>query len=412
MAQLTDRPLILATHGMVTSGHYLATAAGYRIALQGGNAVDIAAAAGFCLSVLNPHEYTLGGEVPTLVYAAKEQRVYAISGVGWTPQALSIAWCRAHNIDLIPGDGFLPACVPAVVGTWALTLQRFGTLSLAQVLQPAIELAEEGFPMYAALRRDISRDAELFRQRYLTTAALYLPGGRVPDVGERIRNIDLAQVFRIMCRAEAAQKGQGRVAGIQAGRDAFYQGEIADRLLTYARSTPTQDASGSSHAALLDAADLAEWQAEVEVPLSLSFQDLEVYKCLGWTQGPVFLQHLALLKGYDLRSMGLNSAEYLHTLIETAKLAYADREAYYGDPHFDEVPFDVLLSEEYNAARRALVTSGASLELRPGDAGSGMPDYVGFDVRQDNRRGLGLPVDAGDGMPRPKAAPGRDRSPG
>jgi gamma-glutamyltranspeptidase/glutathione hydrolase len=276
------------------------------------------------------------------------------------------------------------------VGTWALALQRFGTLSLAQVLQPAIELAEEGFPLYAALRRDLAANAEKYRQRYPTTGEVYLLGGRVPEVGERVRNPGLAWTLRTMAQAEAEHAGRGRITAIQAGRDAFYRGAVAERLLAYARHNPVEDASGSRHTALLDADDLSEWQAEIETPLSLEFHGLEVFKCPAWTQGPAFLQHLALLKGFDLVGMGLNSAEYLHILIETGKLAFADREAHYGDDHFDPARFDVLLSEAYNAARRGLVGPTASLELRPGDVGDGLPDYVEFDVRLDNRRGMGL----------------------
>ena len=390
--RLIDRPLILGTRGMVTSGHYLATAAGQRIALQGGNAVDAAAAVGFCLSVLVPHEHTIGGEVPILVYSARERRAFAISGVGWAPAAFTIDWCRANGVDVIPGDGFLPATVPAVVGTWGLALQRFGTLSLAQVLQPALELAEEGFPMYLGLQRALTAQSGLYRERYPSTAEVYLPGGRVPEIGERLRSPGLAWTFRAMCSAEAAQAGRGRTAAIQAGCDAFYRGEIADRLLNFARNHAVLDATGSAHTALLDAADLVGWQAEIEEPLHLGFHGFEVYKCPPWTQGPVFLQHLALLSGFDLARMGLDSAEYLHTLIETGKLAFADREAYYGDPRFDPLRMDVTLSEPYNAARRALVESRASLEMRPGDAGDGIPEYVGFDVIADNRRGMGLPA--------------------
>jgi len=396
------RPLVMGTHGAITAGHYLAVAGGYRIAQQGGNAVDIAAAAGFCLSVLEPQETSPGGEVPMLIYSAKERRVFAVSGVGWSPRAFTIEWCRDHGIDLIPGDGYLPACVPAVVDTWATALERFGTMRLAQVLGPAIDLAHEGFPAYPALRNTLKGNERKLVERYPSTCEVYLPEGRVPDLGERIRNPDLAETFRTLCRAEAEHAHKGRAAGIQAARDGFYKGEIAERIACFIRENPVEDDSGTAHTGLLDYDDLAEWHATIEEPVSLTSMGLGVHKCPTWTQGPVFLQQLAILDGMDLEAMGLNSPEYVHARIEAAKLAFADREAYYGDPRLDDVPFGVLLSPAYAAQRRALIGASASLELRPGDVGRGIPAYATLDVRADNRRATGLdgpPSDAGEMHP-------------
>lgn len=191
-----------------------------------------------------------------------------------------------------------------------------------------------------------------------------------------------------MCRAEAAARGKGRMAGIEAARDAFYKGEIAERIVDFITRNPVEDATGTAHAGLLSVEDLAEWHATVEEPVSLRYRDLDVHKCPPWTQGPVFQQQLAILEGYDLKALGHNSPEYLHLLIESAKLAFADREAYYGDPRFDRVPLDVLLSKEYAAKRRGLIGQEASRELRPGDVGRGVPAYATFDVAGDNRRAL------------------------
>ncbi len=389
MPTFTTRPIIMGSRGVVASGHYLASAAGFRIMEQGGNAIDAAAAMCFCLNLLEPHANGLGGEVPTLVYSAREGKAHAISGMGWSPQAFTVEWCRTHGIDLIPGDGYLPACVPAVVDTWATALARWGTMSFAQVLRPAIELAENGFPVYPNLHGAITANVQRLTTLYPTTAAIYCPGGRVPQVGEILRNPDLAGVFKAMCRAEARARRRGRVAGIEAARAVFYRGEIAERIVRFITDHPVEDATGAAHAGLLSYDDLAEWRATVEEPVSLNYRGLDVFKCSTWTQGPVFLQQLALLEGYDLAALGHNSVDYLHVLIECAKLAFADREAYYGDPLFDDVPFDVLLSKEYAARRRALVGDMASRDLRPGDAGRGVPGYVTFDVRADNRRGLG-----------------------
>ena len=384
----TTRPVVMGTRGVVTSGHYLATAAGFRMMEQGGNAIDAAAAMCFCLNLLEPQSNGLAGEVPTLIYSARERKVYELSGMGWSPQAFTIDWCREQGIDLIPGDGYLPACVPAVVGTWAAALARFGTMSFGEVVQPAIELAENGYPVYDSLHNSLASNVAKFTELYPSTGEVYLPGGKAPAVGELHRNPEWAETLRILCRAEKAAAGGGRVAGIEAARDAFYKGEIAERILDFITSTPVEDASGSTHAGLLSYEDFAEWEAEFSEPVSVNYHGLDVHKCSGWTQGPVFLQQLTLLEGFDLAAMGHNSADYLHTLIECAKLAFADREAHYGDPKIDDVPFDRLLSKAYADERRALVGERASLEMRPGDAGGGFPAYATIDVAENNRRAL------------------------
>jgi gamma-glutamyltranspeptidase/glutathione hydrolase len=396
MPAFTTRPLIMGRRGVVTSGHYLATAAGFRIMEQGGNAIDAAAAMCFCLNLLEPHLNGIGGEVPTLVYSAQDKQAYAISGMGWSPQAFTIDWCREHGIDLIPGDGFLPACVPAVVDTWALAVARFGTMSFSQVLQPAIELAEEGFPVFARLHEFLSKNHTKFTERYPTTGRLYYPDGQVPERGDIIRNPDWAAMLRMLCQAEADKAGRGRIAGIEAARDAFYRGEIAERIIRFITTNPVEDASGHAHAGLLSFEDMAEWHASAEPPVCINYRGLDVHKCSSWTQGPVFLQQLAILEGFDLGAMGHNSADYLHTWIECAKLAFADREAYYGDPSFDDVPFDVLLSKTYAEGRRKLIGEKASLELRPGDVGFGVPDYVSFDIAENNRSAMNLDLHNGD----------------
>lgn len=384
------RPLLQARHEMVVAGHYLAAAAGFRILQMGGNAIDAAAAAGFCLGVVEPQENTLGGEVPILVYSARDRRSYAISGVGWSPERLTIDWCRSQGIDLIPGDGFLPACVPAVVGTWGLALQRFGTLPLSRVLEPAMDLASGGFPLYPGLRGCLEANRVRFLDRYPTTADVYLPGGKIPALGERVRNPDVARLFECLCEAEEGASHKGREAGIQAAVDCFYRGAIAEGIVAYASDTDLEDASGAAHRGLLSLGDFAEWEARIEQPVALEFRGLRVEKCPSWTQGPVFLQQLALLAHFDLEAMGQNSAAYLHTLIECAKLAFADREAWYGDPAFDDVPVEALLSPDYNRARAWRVGHEASLAMRPGQPEGRVAAWDIADVRADNRRALGL----------------------
>ena len=382
----------MGTRGVVSSGHYLATAAGSRIMQMGGNAVDAAAAMSFCLNLVEPHQNGIGGEVPVLFYSADERKTYTISGQGWSPEALTIDWCRENRIDMIPGDGFIPACVPATVGTWALALKRFGTMSFSEILAPAIELASNGFSVYPALRDFIMLHAERFRKIYPSTAECCVPGGKIPQVGEVLRNPHYADVLKTLCEAEENAPKNGRDAGIDAACDAFYKGNIAKKIIEYITENPVEDASGREHRGLLIRDDFAEWEARIEEPVSINYKGLDVHKCSSWTQGPVFLQQLALLKGFDGES-----SDYLHVRIECAKLAFADREAYYGDPLFDDVPLDTLLSEEYSAERRKLIGENASMELRPGDMDDGAPEYATFDVLEDNRRALGISSESESG---------------
>ena len=385
MSDFTTRPEIMARRYVVTSGHYLATAAGVHIMERGGNAIDAAAAMCICLNLLEPYSNGIGGEAPTLIYSAAEGKPFAISGMGCSPAALTIDYCREHGIDLIPGDGYLPACVPATLDTWACAVARFGRLRFADILAPAIELAEQGFPVYPAFSRSTEDKAKLFLERYPSTAAIYCPGGRIPCVGERFRNPDFAATLRTMVAAEEASGG-GRERGIEAARDVFYRGPIAERIVRFI-ADPLLDASGEEHAGLLTMDDMAAWRAAAETPCSVDFRGVEVHKCGPWTQGPVFLQQLRLLDGFDLQGMGHNSADYLHAVIECAKLAFADREAYYGDPEHDQVPLDRLLSAGYADDRRKAIGDDASGELVAGPLGAeGLPLA---DVLADNRAALG-----------------------
>lgn len=386
MNDFTTRPEIMGRRYVVTSGHYLATAAGAHVMEQGGNAIDAAAAACICLNLLEPYANGIGGEAPTLIYSAAEGRPFAISGMGCSPAALTIDYCRQHGIDLIPGDGYLPACVPATLDTWACALARFGRLRFRDVLAPAIELAEDGFPVYPAFSRTTADRAALFLERYPSTAAIYCPGGRIPQPGERFRNPDFAAMLRTLVAAEEASGG-GRERGIEAARDAFYRGPIAERIIRFI-ADPLLDASGEEHAGLLTMDDFASWRAAVEEPCSVDFRGVQVHKCGPWTQGPVFLQQLRLLDGFDLQGMGHNSAEYLHTVIECAKLAFADREAYYGDPEHDRVPLDRLLSAGYADDRRRSVGAEASGELTAGPLGA--EGLALADVAADHRAALGI----------------------
>ncbi|MBI3920082.1 MAG: gamma-glutamyltransferase family protein, partial [Armatimonadetes bacterium] len=359
------RPMIMSGRGVVASGHYLATEVGVDILRQGGNAMDAAVAVGFALTVLKPHQNGIGGEVPMLVYSYEDQKVWALSGHGIAPAAATLARFSEMGITLIPGDGFLPALVPSSVASWLLLLRRFGTMRLIEVLSPAVGLARDGFPMYDALAGSIAGSAERFRQEWPSSSEVFLPGGKPARAATLWKQPDWAATFDRLIVAD--HRYDSREEGLRAAYDEFYRGEIAHRIVEFCRSTSIRDASGESHQGLLSLEDFQEYEARVEDPASTSYRGLVVHKCGTWTQGPVLLQALNLLETFDLGSMGHNSANYIHTVVECMKLAYADREFHYGDPDFTPVPLEWLLSKEYARDRCSLVDSSrASFELRPG----------------------------------------------
>lgn len=359
------RPMIMARGSVVSSGHYLATQVGMDILRRGGNAFDAAAGVGFALTVTKPHQNGIAGEIPGVLYSANEKKVYALSGHGPAPKAATLEHFLSLGLSTIPGDGFLPAIVPPMFASYVFLLERLGTMRLADVLSPAIELAEQGFPMYDALRDAIAGQTERFRTEWPTSAAVFMPGGQVPELGQIWRQPDWARTFKAVLAAEA--KHADRRAGLRAAADYFYRGPVAERIVAF-QKTAIKDASGRAHAGLLTLEDLAAYQPRLEEPAATTYKNLTVYKCGPWTQGPVLLQTLNLLESFDLAGMGHNSAEYIHTIIEAMKLAYADREFYYGDGDFATVPLARLLSKEYAAARRGLIDpQRASDMLRPGD---------------------------------------------
>jgi gamma-glutamyltranspeptidase/glutathione hydrolase len=371
----------MGTHGVVASGHYLAARAGQRMFDKGGNAIDAGVASGFALNVLEPQSNGIGGEVPILLYAASggrkppDAKVHAVCGQGWVAKAATVEWFRKAKIDPIPGDGFLSATVPAMFGSWALALMRFGTLTLKDVLEPAIDYTESGFPVYPGLRNAIAGLAKRFREEWPSSAAVYLPNGRAPAVGEVLKNPDWAATMKKVVEVETREKKRGRESAIQAAIDYWYKGDPAERMVAFMQKNEIRDASKKKNRGLLTKDDFAEWKPELDDPVTIKYHDLDVYKCPPWTQGPVFLQQLRLLEGFDLKKLGHNSANYIHTVIEAAKLAYADRERFYGDPRFVDVPLKLLLSKEYADERRKLIDpKKASLEMRPGHGPKSVPE--------------------------------------
>jgi len=297
---------------------------------------------------------------------------------------------------LIPEDGFLPAVVPGAFDAWLTLLETYGTFSLDEVLQPAIRMAGEGFPVYPALRRALARNADRFKAEWPASAEVYLPGGDVPKVGSILTNPDWARTFKKVAEAERRERRWSRSAGFEAAREYFYRGPIAETIINYMQTFKCRDVYGQEHHGLLSLDDLSEYRASIEEPVTTNYRGYDVHKCGPWTQGPVLLQQLNLLEGFDLKGMGHNTVEYLHAWVECAKLAFADREQYYADLDFVDVPLDRLLSKTYADERRRLIDPNrASMELRPGN----LPPIKLEETHQSGRgEGDTVHLEAVDGM--------------
>ncbi len=399
----TTRPELSGTHGMVASTHWLASAAGMAVLERGGNAVDAAVAAGFVLQVVEPHLNGPGGDVPILV-ADPAGPVQVYCGQGPTPSAASIERYHDLGLDLVPGSGLLAAVVPGAFGAWTLLLEQHGTWRLRDVLQPAIGYADTGFPLLPSTVATIRTVETLFRDHWPTSAATYLTSGGPPVAGSRFRNPALADTYRrVLAEAEAA--APGREGQLVAAREAFYRGFVADAMARWCATQEVMDTSGRRHRGLLEGDDLARWEPTVEEPVSIDYAGLTIYKTGPWGQGPVMLQQLQLLSGFDLQAMGHLSVDWIHTVVECAKLAFADREAWYGDPEHVDVPLDGLLSASYADERRALVDEEASYDLRPGSP-HGRPPRMPGGIEGGGARpavtadGAGEPTVLGDGTTR------------
>ncbi len=351
----TMRPQIRGTHGIVAAGRHYSVAAGVKILEQGGNAIDAGVATVFAASVCEISHFGFGGEAPTMIYDAKAREIIVINGQGSAPKAATPDLFKARGS--VPGNGPLAATIPAMLDAMALALETKGTMRLEQVMQPAIDLAD-GFPMYQFLYGYLVSERKATEQ-YEWSAKTYYPDGRIPEPGEMFRQPNLARTLRAIVAAEKAgfARRRDRVAAIRAGRDAFYTGDIARRI------ADADKAAGG----VFTYDDLATYHGRIEKPASTTFHGFEIYKAGPWNQGPVLLQTLNILEGVDLAGAGELSAEAIHQTHEAIKLAYADRNAYYGDPGFASVPLGGLLSKEYATERRALIGPRASLEHRVGD---------------------------------------------
>ena len=374
------RPTIAVTRHAIAAGHYLAATAGFAILEAGGNAIDAGCAAGIALGVLQSVLVDVAGVAPIMIYLAEKREVVTIAGLGAWPRALDPELFMREHGGKIP-KGVLRTVVPAAPDAWITALKRWGTMSFGAVAAAAIRLAHDGFPMYPLMEASLKRH-EADHRGWPSSAAIFLPNGRVPEAGDIFRQTDLAASLQYMADEERAAAGRGREAGLDAAHDAFYRGDIAKKIVAFMKE----------QGGLLSAEDLAGYHSPVGPPERRRFGDLEVFTCGAWCQGPVLLQTLALLEGTDLAGLGHNSADYVHRLTEALKLAFADREAYYGDPALVEVPLASLISAEYAAERRKLI--------RPDRAWPEMPPPG--DLGRQAGRGFGdFPRPSGDPNPEP-----------
>ncbi len=365
------RPVVMGQRGIVACGHYLAAELGVNIMRQGGNAIDAGVAMVLAESILEFQSFGFGGEVPTLVYSAQDHIAYEVNGNMAMPQAATIDWFKSNGYAMIPGDGFMPAGVCAVFDALITMLDRFGRLSFAQIAEGAIGFARDGYPMYQSQRNSIAACAKRFEEEWPSSAEVFLPDGRLPEIGQVFKNRAWAHTLETLVHAESdslSRPDGDRHGALMAVRDCFYKGPVAQAIVDFQSRVRCRDAEGHCNSGLLTIEDFAAYRCKIGAPVSADYRGYEVIKCGPWTQGPVFLQQLNILEGFDLAAMKHNSPQYVHTWIEAAKLAHADKEKYYGDPDFVYVPVAGLLSKDYAAQRRELIDSHrASLELRPGN---------------------------------------------
>jgi gamma-glutamyltranspeptidase/glutathione hydrolase len=382
---------------MVASTHWLASGVGMRMLELGGNAFDAAVAAGFTLQVVEPHLNGPGGDLPVVFWSARESAARVLCAQGVAPAAATIERFSELGLDQVPGTGLLATCVPGAFDGWLTLLRDHGTMALADVIAPALHYAEHGYPVVPGMAGAIESVRALFQADWPTSAAVYLPDGSVPVAGTRFGNLALAATYRRLLQTAQAAGGD-RQRRIEAARACWHAGFVAEAIASFSAEHELLDSSGERHAGLLTGDDLVSWESTYEPPVSFDYAGLTVCKTGPWGQGPVFLAQLALLRGFDLDAIGIGSAEYIHTVIECAKLAFADREAWYGDPAFGDVPVEDLLSDAYNAQRRGLVSADASGELRPGSPGGREPRLPADDDAGTTAAGTGEPT-TGTGEP-------------
>ncbi|TMR05013.1 gamma-glutamyltransferase family protein [Actinomadura soli] len=370
LSPLQTRPELNGSFGMVASTHWLASTSAMNVLERGGNAADAAVAAGFVMQIVEPHLCGPGGDLVALTWSGREQATSVICGQGVSPAAATAEHFAGLSLGLVPGSGPLAAVVPGAFDGWLSMLARWGTWELADVLAYAIHYAETGFPLLATTSAAIDAVRPLFLGHWPTSAAVWLDGTEAPAPKDWWRLPATGATYR---RILAEATGTTREQRIQAARDAFYRGFVAEAIERF-QATAWRDSSGEDHAGLLTGDDLAAWSASVEAPVSAPFADrYTVFKAGPWSQGPVLAQQVRLFDALGLWDHEVRSPDWVHLITEAAKLAFADREAWYGDPDHADVPLGRLLSADYARERAALVSELADLDLRPGHPDGRVP---------------------------------------
>ncbi|MBK0327845.1 gamma-glutamyltransferase family protein [Rhodobacteraceae bacterium F11138] len=365
MSDFTTRPEIRGTFGVVTSTHWLASSVGFGVLEKGGNAFDAAVATAFALQIVEPHLNGPAGDMPAILHTAETGETKVLCAQGVSPAAATVKAYTDQGLSLVPGSGLLATVVPGAFDGWLMMLRDHGTMSLREVLQPAIDYARDGHPILPRVANTIADLQEFFETEWPTSAAVWSPDGQAPAPHALFRNPDLARTYDRL--AEVADTAGGdRRAQIDAARAEWREGFVAQAIFDYLKDASVMDVSEKKHSALLAPSDMADWRATYEETLTLDYHGWTVHKTHAWSQGPVMLQALSILKNFDLGAMDPDGAEFVHTVIEAMKLAYADREAYYGDPDYSEIPMEHLLSDAYGAERAKLIDTTASMDQRPG----------------------------------------------
>ena len=361
-----DRPVVMGTKHVVAAGHYLAAHAGFEILEAGGNAVDAGVAAGIAIEVLEPNMVNFAGVAPIMIYLAESGEILTISGLGTWPRAASCQYFLDKHGGSIP-EGVERTVIPSAPDAWITALEHYGTMSFAEVAAAAIRFAKDGFPVYPLMTEVLDAAAPTLHKWPSSTAVL-LPGGRAPEPGEIFVQSDLARTLQYLADEESTAARKGRGAGLGAARDAFYRGDIARTIDRFFRE----------NGGLMTADDMAGFRVGIEPPVRVQFGDIDVYACGPWCQGPMLLQTLNLVQMFDLHGLGHNSPAYVHTLVEAIKLAATDRENYYGDPRFVDVPMEELLSTEHADRLRDLIRpDSAWTEMPPAGDVVNSPKWVG-----------------------------------
>lgn len=392
MSDTIARPEISGTFGVVASTHWIASAVGMGMLERGGNAIDAAVAMGFALQVVLPHLNGPGGDLPVIL-CRDSGEVTVLCGQGVAPMAATTEHFRGLGLDLIPGTGLLPGVVPGAFDGWLQLLRDHGTMDLSDVMAPAIGYAGEGYPLLRETADTIARLAPYFAEHWPTAHRTWCPGGAVPPANGLFRNPALARTYARL----ASAPGNSREERIEAARTAWSHGFVNAAIADFLAKAEAHDVSGKLHRGLLGAGDMGGWQATYEPPVSVRHGGWRVFKTGPWGQGPALLQALRILEHVDLAAFDPCGEAFVHVVIEAIKLAWADREAYFGDPTFSEIPLDRLLSEAYGAERAALIADTASHEFRPGR----LPGYDGW-VDAALRRAQRVPATAerpGSGEP-------------